>query len=1089
MFWRPGSDAPDDLLGDASSDVSFQHQWIRHRNLSLRQQRERLPVFAKRDQFLDAVSKNDVVLFLGSSGSGKSTQLPQFLAEESDSRRKYPSVAPPPGRGGLVGKAAGRVATTVTSTRKNSIAVVVSRPIVALTLAERVSEERLACVFGTTGATEAKQRADVGYAIPFATDCGGHESIVFVTEDFMLQQMTVSDPLAMKYTHVILDDAHERSLAQDALLGVLLRIQKVRRCLKIIVTSATLDVESFVAYFERVRAAAFAGSSLAGTGAAKTAKDVSAAAGEEPAAKRAKRSAFDVPEDEREEFLHERKKEISLEEVTKAVGNAMERVKTVRREQPVFTTVSCEGRAFPVRVKYLAAACSDFVVAAAECCAHIVKRRDDFVETIDASHGDVLIFLPGLADVRECARLLKEEFLEREVARERVVVAVLYGGLAYHEQQELFAGNGRRGGPRRVICSTNIAESALTIPGVRFVVDSCFAKQGGHGAADGVLYRNVVACSKAACDQRAGRAGRTEGGGFCFRLITKNDYETRLTDVSLPGSLTTDLSRTLLQLKALGVDGLFTSPAAGGASLGQIADRTSVSLLMSPPTQSGLETALLKLFALGALDNDSRLTKPRGSFLAQFSASLEDPLLANLLFTALEQEVLFGLEEVRREVYGAAVGKNASRRVAGKEYDSAGFVVNATGGKKYQRKGLEFLPDSEDEQEGESMAAAAAKQAKDKRAVKGAKVVTKPAPDLSRLLGGGTRATSTLAASSAAGAPSSAGAPGSSLAAAARGEQESSTSLPLLSPTELHTRMKQALRQDESLLNMVVTATAMIAQKTSPFFQEAKQLGNKFARDRFIAQKQALAGVREGDVVSLLNCYHIFYGNTDDVDRGNSDVNLLQRKIMKQAHKTRVQLIEFLDKMLKEILLSPFDGETGGRTSKKTLRQLANAIFGELRVGRLISLEQKAVAELFARPNLLTSGQVQVERVCRCVALSLFSTNLARRTPRGQFEKLAPGMPGYTMSTAPQMSIGHSSFIFDPSGNPLSGPAYAVFFAAIGMGGETTDPKRGVDVAELGRTTGDRDRTTVKMELVTPIPTPWVPWLMEAVGVGLGKRK
>ena len=459
---------------DTQSDFS--------RSFSLQQQREYLPVRTVRDQLLCVIRENQVCIIVGETGSGKTTQLTQYLHEAKFSSR------------GIIG---------CTQPRR----------VAAMSVAKRVSEE-VGCELGT----------EVGYAIRFE-DCTSEQTVIKYMTDGVLLRETLRDPHLDRYSAIIIDEAHERTLHTDVLFGLLKQLLIQRSDLKLIVTSATLDAERFSAFF-------------GGT------------------------AIFRIP-----------------------------------------------GRTFHVDTYYAKIAPDDYVEAA-------VKQA----LTIHLSHppGDILIFMTGQEDIEATCELLAQ----RAAALEKVpplLLLPMYSQLPAELQARIF--KAAEAGQRKCVVSTNIAETSLTVDGIKYVVDAGYNKLKVFNSRIGMDTLQLTPESQANANQRAGRAGRT-GPGFCYRLFTERQYVSDLLPSQVPEIQRTNLSNVVLLLKSIGIQNLLEFQ------------------FMDPPPQENIENSMYQLWALGALDDQGALTA-LGRRMVEFPL---DPPLAKMLLYAEKlgctQEVL-----------------------------------------------------------------------------------------------------------------------------------------------------------------------------------------------------------------------------------------------------------------------------------------------------------------------------------------------------------------------------------------------------------------------------------------------------------------
>ncbi len=382
---------------------------------------EELPICAHRAEIERALASSRVVVVCGETGSGKTTQLPKMLLECGFGAR---------GR---------RIACTQ------------PRRIAAVTVARRVAEE-----FGEPVGES------VGYQHRFERKVSRNTRIKFMTDGVLLAE-TRSDPLLRAYDAVMLDEAHERSLNIDFLLGILKRILQKRRDLKVVVSSATLDAGLFSAFF----------------------------------------------------------------------GGA-----------PV---LSVPGRLHPVTLRYLPPEDGDEADLARDVRNAIASLPPD---------GDILVFLPGERDIRECAEALSApEFRDDETIP-------LLGSLPAQEQQKAFRLSSRR----RIVLATNVAETSVTIPGIRYVVDSGLARISRYVHRTQIQKLQIEPVSQASANQRAGRCGRV-GPGTCIRLYSEEDF-LRRDRYATPEMLRSSLAGVILAMLDLNLgdveDFPFISPPDGG---------------------------------------------------------------------------------------------------------------------------------------------------------------------------------------------------------------------------------------------------------------------------------------------------------------------------------------------------------------------------------------------------------------------------------------------------------------------------------------------------------------------------------------------
>ncbi len=431
-----------------------------------------LPVSARRDHLLAAIRDHQVVVVAGETGSGKTTQLPKLCLEL--------------GRG---------VRGTIAHTQPRRIA--------ARTVAQRIADELDVPLGGA-----------VGYAVRF-DDRGSEDTLVRLVTDGLLLAEIRRDPLLRRYDTVIVDEAHERSLNIDFLLGCLHRILPRRPDLKLIITSATIDPERFSEHF----------------------------------------------------------------------GGA-----------PI---VEVSGRTYPVEVRYRPPREDEELLDA---------LADTVEELLDERDGDVVAFFSGEREIRDAAELLTGRL------GPGVEVLPLYSRLAAAEQQKVF-GRKKSRQPRRVVLATNVAETSLTVPGIRFVVDTGLARISRYSTRLKVQRLPIEPISRASADQRKGRCGRV-ADGICVRLYSEEDFLAR-PEFTDPEVLRTNLASVILWMAALG--------------LGDIEDFP----FLQPPDRRQVRDGVTLLDELRALDPSApEPLTPLGRKLARLPI---DPRLGRMV---LEADVL-----------------------------------------------------------------------------------------------------------------------------------------------------------------------------------------------------------------------------------------------------------------------------------------------------------------------------------------------------------------------------------------------------------------------------------------------------------------
>ncbi|MDO9277003.1 MAG: ATP-dependent RNA helicase HrpA [Polaromonas sp.] len=451
---------------------------------------ESLPVSGKRDEITAAIAAHQVVIVCGETGSGKTTQLPKIALAMGRGKLNYPG-----GRGPLIGHTQ-------------------PRRIAASSVAKRIAEE-LKTTLGDV----------VGYKVRFQDRLSRDASVKLMTDGILLAE-TQTDPLLKNYDTIIIDEAHERSLNIDFLLGYLRQLLPRRPDLKVIITSATIDAQRFADYF---------------------------ASSKGPA--------------------------------------------------PV---IMVSGRMFPVEQRYRPYEESrDY------------DLNDAIADGVDElwrsphSAGDILVFLPGEREIREAADHLRKHLSHQPLLRNAEVLP-LFARLSQAEQDQIFEGhNGRR-----IVLATNVAETSLTVPGIRYVIDAGTARVKRYSFRNKVEQLMVEPISQAAANQRAGRCGRV-ADGICIRLYDEQDFlgRARFTD---PEILRSSLAAVILRMKAL--------------HLGAV----EAFAFIEPPQGRAIADGYQLLAELGAVDDDNELTAV-GRTLAKLPL---DPRVGRMILEARDRQAL-----------------------------------------------------------------------------------------------------------------------------------------------------------------------------------------------------------------------------------------------------------------------------------------------------------------------------------------------------------------------------------------------------------------------------------------------------------------
>ncbi|SCU93028.1 LAFA_0F14312g1_1 [Lachancea sp. 'fantastica'] len=486
---------------------------------TIKDTRKSLPVYRFREPLLDAIRANQVLIVVGETGSGKTTQLPQYLVEEG-----------------------------FTQDGKFQIACTQPRRVAATSVATRVADE-MNVILGR----------EVGYSIRFDDKTTPDTTVLKYLTDGMLLREFMTDPELNKYACIIIDEAHERTLSTDVLLGLLKDILPHRKDLKLIISSATMNAAKFADFFYNA-------------------------------------PIFNVP-----------------------------------------------GRRFPVDIHYTLQPEANYLNAAVTTIFQI--------HTTQPLPGDILVFLTGQEEIEAAQQSLEEIAHVLGSKIKPLIIAPIYANLPQDQQSKIFEPTPKD--CRKVVLATNIAETSLTIDGIKFVIDPGFVKENSYVPSTGMSQLLTVPCSRASVDQRAGRAGRV-GPGKCFRIFTKWSYYHELELLPKPEILRTNLSQVILLLMSLGVTDLLDFP------------------LLDKPSIPAMSKALENLYTLGALNSKGAITR-LGRMMCEFPC---EPEFGKVLHTAATHESCKGcLEEIITIV--AMLHETASlfvHRKSDREQNKSGIV-------------------------------------------------------------------------------------------------------------------------------------------------------------------------------------------------------------------------------------------------------------------------------------------------------------------------------------------------------------------------------------------------------------------------------
>lgn len=472
-----------------------------------------LPILNHKTEIQEALQAHQTIVIAGDTGSGKTTQIPQFCLELDPESKKLigrsSSIHGGHASSILEARDTGPSMAYVSDTRPSLvIGCTQPRRVAAVSVAERVSEEL---------AESGKDGGLVGYKIRFHDQTSADTRIKFMTDGVLLAE-TRNDPLLRKYGVIIIDEAHERSLNIDFLLGFLKKLLPKRPDLKLIITSATIDTGVFARHFDNA---------------------------------------------------------------------------------PVLTIA---GRTFPVEVRY------------SPMDEDSLTEKDDYVDhcvqTVLDLHQlngprDTLIFLPTERDIRTCCTLLAKKVSD-------AIVLPMYGRLQGADQRRIF----QQYKQCKIVVATNVAETSITVPGIRYVVDAGLARVSQYNVRAKTISLPISRISRASCDQRKGRCGRT-GPGICVRLFSEEDYLGR-EEFTAPEIKRANLAEVILQMIAFNLGDPHSFP------------------FVEPPHSSTIRDGYKLLTELGAIDDKAKLTS-HGRIMATLPI---DPCISRIILAAQENNCL-----------------------------------------------------------------------------------------------------------------------------------------------------------------------------------------------------------------------------------------------------------------------------------------------------------------------------------------------------------------------------------------------------------------------------------------------------------------
>lgn len=492
---------------------------------SLAASRQRLPVYRCRKALMKYISENQVCVIEGETGSGKTTQLVQYLYE-----------------GGYADGDRGMIGCTQ------------PRKVAAVGVAKRVADE-VGCELGTT----------VGYAIRLEDRSSAETKIKFMTEGLLLREV-IHDPHVNKYSVIVLDEAHERSVNTDILLGILKGVVRIRSDLKIIVTSATMNTEKFSNFFYGANIFKIAG------------------------------KVFPV------DVVYEPPTSLVKPDY---IEDVVTKICEIHLATPLVILPSAEDENSD-------AGTSDHMLGTKRPREGEAQPQSD--DHVEGTGADILVFLPGKEEIVTVVAMVREKLGDRAKRHlDSLWLIPLYSELPPSEQLKALLPT--PDGKRKCVVSTNVAETSLTIDGVRFVIDSGFMKTNVYRPKIGMNTLLTYPISQAEANQRKGRAGRT-ARGVCYRLYGEDQFRDEMLLSPVPEIQRSSIDNVILLLKSIGVDNLLL-----------------FDFIDSPP-EATIRDSLYKLWLLGALDQKGSVTND-GRLMLEFPV---EPSLAKMLLISTQPQ-------------------------------------------------------------------------------------------------------------------------------------------------------------------------------------------------------------------------------------------------------------------------------------------------------------------------------------------------------------------------------------------------------------------------------------------------------------------